>query len=41
MCSTLLGMCTQECMRSSYTSKLGAGNDGSANAPTGIATASE
>lgn len=28
MCSMLLGMWTQECMRSSYTEKLGAGNDG-------------
>lgn len=40
MCSMSLGMRTQKCMRSSYTEKLGPEKDGSANAPTGIATAS-
>src|SRR5580698_8530178 len=34
MCSMPGGISTQECMRSSYTEKVGAGNVGSANAPT-------
>lgn len=33
------GMCTQPCIRSSYTEKPGTGNDGSAKLPTGMATA--
>jgi hypothetical protein len=36
MCAMSWGMLTQLCIRSSYTENAGAGNVGSANAPTGI-----
>ena len=40
MCLMLLGIWTQRCIRSSYTETLGPGKEGSAKAPTGMATAS-